>query len=326
MRLVILLVVVHTSLSSFSQTESSIHQLEHLILRSYHIKKEHSLVGIKGKTGGEGLVYYRKLNTDTWIATNNGKSLDPKVADVQAVAVVNDSIFLAGTWKNGMFRTENSGDTWQPIISFPSNDIRSIKVINSNLIYAATTTKGILQSKDMGISWTAFSPDSLSKELSSWAIKIDPLDQSTLYALTFSNGIQKSSNQGENWTPILKHEGVRFYDLAISKKDINKLWAVGSNDSIGVIYTSKDRGTSWKLLTKTPKARFNLITITGNNEDVILAGSWDAGVFVYSNTNWTKVKEVPFDTISGIHADAKAVTFLTWGNGLYKMKNLWIDN
>ena len=285
-------------------------------------------MGIKGETPGTGLVYAKKSDEKDWKATNDGKALNPEVTDVQAVVIVNDSIFLAGTWKNGLYRTRDAGNSWDKLDSFPASDIRAIRISESHPehIFAATVSHGIMRSTDLGSSWHPCSADSLRKRLASWSMEVDPTNPSRLYALTYSNGILKTTDQGKHWEPLLKHEGIMFYDMAISNKDPNKLWAVGANDSLGVIYTSDDQGKSWKMLAETPAGSFNQIELTGKWEDVLLVGSWNNGAFIHTHLGWSKLAAITFETISGMHANSAKISIFTWGNGLYEIENVWMDS
>jgi len=311
-----------------AQPDSIEQHLQNLVIRRYTVQTELSLVGIKGKTPGAGLVYSKKSNEKVWRVTNEGKALSPEVTDVQAVAIVNDSIFLAGTWKNGFFRTQDAGASWYKLDSFPASDIRAIRISRSNheLIYASTVSHGIMKSTDLGNSWHPYSADSLSKRLASWSMEVDPENASTPYTLTYANGILRTYDQGKNWEPILKHEGIMFYDLAISNRDPNKLWAVGANDSIGVIYTSDDQGKSWTMLSEIPEGSFNQVALTGNREEVLLVGSWNNGAFIHTHQGWSKLAAIAFETISGIYAHSDKISFFTWGNGVYEIGNAWMNS
>jgi hypothetical protein len=328
MKLGLVTVLMFIALVSFSQSDTLVPQLPNQIIRSSTVTSLGALVGLKGKEKGAGLVYYRSPESLTWEQTNRGKALAKEVEDVQAVAIIDENNFLAGTWKNGLFSSINQGKSWKKVDNFPSKDVRSIQVSRSNpdLIYAATTTHGIVKSTDKGSSWTPCTADSLYKTLAAWSIEIDPSNDSIIYAMTFRNGIYKSTDQGHHWKSVLKQDGIMFYDLAMANNNRDRLCAVGSNDSLGVMYSSTNGGESWAMVTGVPNGALNQVAITGVNQDVFLVGSWDNGAHANTNGQWNKVTNVTFETISDIYAGSKEVIFFTWGNGIYKMKNDWMNS
>ncbi|MDX2359288.1 MAG: hypothetical protein QNK23_00685 [Crocinitomicaceae bacterium] len=315
------LVSVLFILLHFTPFAQIVPELPEVTIRSYTSQGNIALAGIKGEIG-EGLVYIQ-LDNQQWTACNDGDPLASNVEDVQAVAIITPTVFLAGTWKNGLFRTDDAGHSWRKIEDFPSNDIRSIRVNSENTIYAATTTNGILHSTDLGITWNQCAHDSLNEFLASWSLELDPNDANTLFALTFKNGIQKSSDGGKTWRTALLLEGLMFFDMARSPIS-NMLVAVGSNDSIGVIYTSVDQGETWLFQEDTPKALFNTVAITGKSYEVIFTGSWDQGAFICIENDWSHFDDIDFSVISDIHTNNTSVTFSSWGNGIYSFPNLFV--
>lgn len=210
------------------------HQLKGITIRSSVVEGNQGLLGTKGDEKGSGFVY--GLNKKgKWKVLNKGKALSPNVEDVQAVAMVTEVVCLAGTWKNGLFISGNKGKSWEKLSEFPSQDIRCIQVSRqSQLIYAATTDQGILKSFDNGYSWTVCTADSLIRSMAAWSIEIDPENDSIVYAMTFGGDVLRSKDQGCSWQSVLSHDGIMFYDLAISTVNSAKLWAAGANDSSGV--------------------------------------------------------------------------------------------
>ncbi len=310
----------------FNQSEIG-RQLQGNIIRSSHISNHGALIGLKGEKTGDGKVYYSNNNLKSWIPCNNGHSIAPEVEDVQAVLMVDDTTFLAGTWKNGLYLSLNAGKSWQKVGNFPSKDIRSFASSNSKkkTIYAATTTNGVLQSVDLGKTWTNCSDSSYYKQTSAWSLEIDQKNN-ILYALSFKNGVQQSFDKGKTWKNILTHKGMMIYDLVISKKDPHQIYAVGCNDSLGVIYRSKDKGENWELLTELPVGSLNQIELTGFSEKILVVGSWDKGAYVYSNGKWGHIEEVGTISVANIYASSGEVIIFSWGNGIYKIPNYWYKN
>ncbi len=294
------------------------HYLDSTTVRSSVFRKTNGLLGTKGAEVGSGFVYQWK--EDKWECLNEGKPLSLEVEDVQAVEIVNKTTYLAGTWKNGLFITKNAGETWQKLKDFPSNDIRCIQRANkTKLIYAATTDYGIMKSFDNGYTWEACIEDSTRVNLASWSIEIDPKNDSTIYAMTFGRKIKKSMDQGKTWNDVLVKEGVMFYDLYISKTNSKLLWVAGAREKGGILCHSSDGGKTWSEFSGTPEMNINeVLVIEPQNE--LFIGSWDQGVYKYSNEKWNFVDEVEHNVITDMLIDSNGkVTVFTWGNGIFHL-------
>lgn len=317
------LLFIATPLFSLGQANVVRQDIPNKIIRSYWMAEDGtSLIGIKGQNKGDGLVYLKTSKDEEWTATNNGEAIAPEVEDVQAVLALDDSTFFAGTWKHGLFITKNQGNTWEHVEAFPSKDVRSIQRNQNNILFAATTTHGIQTSEDMGRTWGSYSPDSLNTSFSSWKIALTEDDHNSLYALTFSSSIIRTQDHGNTWESVLAHEGIQFFDFASSHLFPNHLWAVGSNDSLGVIYSSADNGATWTL-TKTSPDLYNQIIVVGDDLPTLITGSWNNGVAMHSNDESTKVQEIEFPVVSGLHASPKELICFTWGNGIFSIPNIW---
>ncbi|MFT5821992.1 MAG: photosystem II stability/assembly factor-like uncharacterized protein [Crocinitomix sp.] len=320
MKLILTLCSFLTLFCAIGQNIEVNHQLKGLTIRSSVVKGNKGLLGTKGDEKGSGFVY--GLNKKgKWKILNKGKALNPEVEDVQAVALVTADIYLAGTWKNGLFISENKGQSWEKLSKFPSQDIRCIQVSqHSQLIYAATTDKGILKSVDNGYNWTVCTADSLVKSTSAWSIEIDPENDSIVYAMSFGGGVLKSTDQGCSWESILSQDGIMFYDLAISTVNSSKLWAAGANDTSGVFYFSYDQGEHWSITKNIPNITMNEVIVIEELEFVV-AGSWGQGCYLMRNDyTWTKMEAIAFDTITDFWIQNDSVLHVfTWGDGVYRI-------
>lgn len=295
------------------------HQLKGITIRSSIIQGEKGLLGTKGDKKGTGLVY--GLKNGVWTVLNQGEALSSEVEDVQTVAIVTENIYLAGTWKNGLFISENKGKSWKKHATFPSKDIRCIQVSQqSQLIYATTTEYGILKSVDNGENWIGCTQDTLIGNTSAWSIEIDPENDSIVYVTSFSGEILKSIDQGCSWSPSLKHDGIMFYDVAISTVNSDKLWAAGANDSTGVFYFSFNQGQHWLPMNNLPKIALNEVVVLEELELVVI-GSWNNGCYLMSNDyKWRKMDAIKFDAITDLWIQDNSILHVfTWGDGVYRI-------
>jgi photosystem II stability/assembly factor-like uncharacterized protein len=110
----------------------------------------------------------------------------------------NPNILLAGT-VTGLFRSMDSGDTWQRVVS-PTMplfiDSLAIDPKDPNIIYAGTTYRPF-KTTDGGANWRLINKG-LIDDSDVFAIDIDPRNASHIYASACS-GIYESFDKGEKW-------------------------------------------------------------------------------------------------------------------------------
>jgi photosystem II stability/assembly factor-like uncharacterized protein len=116
-------------------------------------------------------------------------------------------MIYAGTWKCGLFISDDDGKSWKKDINFHSGDVRSIKagIQTPLLVYASTSAFGVVKSIDGGKTWKrneALLVDSTFQF--AWSIEVDPKDDSIVYAQTIDKGVWRSIDQGETWSQLLK--------------------------------------------------------------------------------------------------------------------------
>ncbi len=121
-------------------------------------------------------------------------------------------IFAADRTESGVFRSINSGATWQSVL--PQAEDEGIWVgvspLTPGLVYATFSDGGLFKSVDGGDNWT-FVRAGRGK------IVFDPVSASTLYFLSSTEGVLKSSDNGQTWIPANNGLPVKnAIDLAIN--------------------------------------------------------------------------------------------------------------
>lgn len=283
--------------------------------------------GLKGDKLGSAQVFKSEDAGKTWFALNDGKPISPYASDIQAISIANDATnsIYAGTWKDGLFKSTDNGETWNRVLKMPSSDIRSIKtgIQTPLLIYASTSSFGVIKSTDGGETWIRNQPKTIEKTFKfAWSIELDEKNDSIIFAQTFTKGIWKSADQGNSWKQVLDTKGKVCWDMKISKKS-KSIWVASSKsgDSISSVYHSENYGETWKEINDTPQIGVNQINvIESNNEKIIFIGSWLNGVFVLENEKWKKIEQVDFKVISEIVLNDTELLIGSWGNGIYNVK------
>jgi hypothetical protein len=176
--------------------------------------------------------------------------LGPEAPAIQAIAVSpnfdEDGLVLAGTESDGLFRSADSGQTWEPVQGFPEPSVTSLAfgagagspTSAGSLLAVAGTAAGVAVSRDGGHSWTIDAPEIGP------ILALEVVGGSVL-AGTVGAGVMRWSLDEGGWQPANQGlAGRATVDLAVSTAyGTVPLIAVASLDA-GVML-SHDAGASW---------------------------------------------------------------------------------
>lgn len=153
------------------------------------------------------------------------------------------SYMYAGTYKNGLFKSDDSGTTWKRL----GNELQSISVFDievdyndSQKLYIATEN-GFYYSIDGGDSWKL--SNSGIKEPWLLSVEVDPVNPKIIYVGSSGSGVFKTENGGESWKAVNK--GLTNLDilmLRINPKNSNVLYAATYG---GGVFKTIDGGSNW---------------------------------------------------------------------------------
>jgi len=156
--------------------------------------------------------------------TRMGSASTGRVTTI-AIHPVSPSTIYVGARGSGVWKTTNSGTSWNPITdNLPSLTIAAIAIdpINNDKVYVATP-EGIFRSDNAGSSWTTvFSGSLMPIGNDGGALIIHPREPNILY-LTTANGVLRSSNSGASWSLVLG--GGAGSSLVMDRVSPNKLFA-----------------------------------------------------------------------------------------------------
>lgn len=223
------------------------------------------------------------------ISLENFKSIKPRsigpagmsgrVTSIDALHTNPDLIYL-GTASGGVWKTENSGSTWQPV--FDEQPILNIGAVciqqsNPSVVWVGTGEGnprnslniggGIYKTLDGGKSWKMLG---LEKTKNIHRIIIDPTNPNTVYAAAIGNpysehperGVYKTTDGGDTWNLILHtNDTTGCGDLIMDPSNPNKLiagmwqhrrtpYSFKSGGSGSGLYITVDGGKNWKKLSK----------------------------------------------------------------------------
>lgn len=237
----------------------------------------HDIIYVGNTTGGVfktvngGNDWFPIFDDNPFLATSC-IVLDPDDPDIVYVGTGDHNISGYPSIGNGIYKSEDAGETWT-YIGLGEQSIVSRIIVdpdNTQTIYAATmglpfeksNDRGLYKSTDGGVTWQ----QSLFLSDSAGVIDVvmDPFDSQTLYAAGWNrirnafkslvkgpdSRIFKTTDGGANWTMLTN--GLPMVDnsrpgLAISKLTPGLVYAlfVGGDYNLYGIYKTSDYGTSW---------------------------------------------------------------------------------
>ena len=188
----------------------------------------------------------------------------------------NPDVLIVGT-NNGVFRSEDAGETWKQI----SQNIKNVESLgvdprNTDVIYAGTWYLPY-KTTDGGKSWRTIKTGMID-DSDVFAIDIDPSNPDHIIASACS-GIYDSRNAGENWRKVQGIPSQSRRTRAIMQHPSNPdLVFAGTTEGFWRSAKGGNDG-SW-MLTTSKQLEINSIAVHPKNPDVIFIGTNNYGVMV----------------------------------------------
>ena len=169
--------------------------------------------------------------------------------------MAHDFTMCVGTVGTGIWRSEDSGDTWGQVRGDLWGESRvyglTVHPHDPNVLYAGTDT-GIYRSQDGGKHFEQL--DSPMNTTHVWKIAVDPVDPNILFAGTRPAALFRSCDGGQTWTQLsveLADECPavripRVTSLVVDPNDHQVIWAGIEVDGVR---RSLDGGDTWEHIT-----------------------------------------------------------------------------
>jgi photosystem II stability/assembly factor-like uncharacterized protein len=177
--------------------------------------------------------------------------LGPEAPAVQCLAVspsfAEDGIVLAGTERYGLFRSDDAGQSWEPVSAFPEPSVTGLAVSAgaASRSIVAGTAAGVAVSRDGGETWSLEAPE-LGPILS--VVFVDDGTSEAILAGTIDAGVVRRAADRPSWSPA-NHGLAGRATVCLAAAAVpaaaagDALLAVASLDA-GVL-VSPDGGASW---------------------------------------------------------------------------------
>ena len=222
----------------------------------------------------------------------------------------NNTVLLAGTLGNGIFRYDNHGNQWENINqNLPNPYVTAIFTYSQDeetKVFAGTTDgKVYLSQNNKNLDWTqTILQENNTLQGNNTAISAllgDEENPQKIWAATSGNGVwewQTNDNGEKNWTPI--KEGLTNLNVtALAFRELNsqsQLFAGTEGDGIFVYSTeTSENGESQSNWTpfNAGLTNLNITVLITDVKGQLFAGTNGGGVFYYSdNTNqWQEINQ-----------------------------------
>lgn len=237
-------------------------------------------------------------------------------ASIQAMTSDGKDTVYAGSFGQGVFRSDDRGKVWTPA----NNGLTDLFVLSLALgpdraLYAGTFSGGVFRSRDQGNSWQAINTGLKRLEIKSVLISPD-----AIYAGT-GNGVYRLAPHEDRWSvvtegleEILVHALVQLSDGTL----------VAGTSGKGIL-RFKHQGSGWARVRHGLRDHEGLVenfirVLALDREQGVYAGTFDGGVFRSGDggETWRPIsRALPNDSIRGILSTDRGL-YVATGRGVFK--------
>lgn len=153
------------------------------------------------------------------------------------------NIVYAATYRHGLHRSTDAGDTWAELDPGPGDYLFFAMAVDPNHpddVYVGTYYNGILKSTDAGQSWASASNGLGSAPIRSLLVYNPSPSATVLYAGGWGDGVFRSTDGGDNWE-LLSLDG-------LANKDVSALEYSLLPDGTFVLFAGTYGGSIFRML------------------------------------------------------------------------------
>ena len=241
---------------------------------------------LAGYTGSIGVIYK---------TTNGGSSFQVyNISSMLNSIQMTDASTGYCTGLNTIYKTINSGVTWNSLGIFNSSNATKVTFLNNNTGYISCANGDICKTVNGGINWTVI--NTVASRLNN----IYFIDANTGIASGNDGLVLRTTNAGENWHSVFS--GIQDHFLVAAFIDVQKYFAAGQN---GILYKTENGGLNWN-----------------KQNSGLTFGEINSGDFVNQNTGYFfAAGEMIKTTDQGLHWSVTAIDSAAGMSGGYISNN-----
>jgi photosystem II stability/assembly factor-like uncharacterized protein len=278
---------------------------------------------------------WRNVFADQAVSTFGDVAIAPSNPDVVYVGTGEQNNRQSSSWGNGVYRSDDGGETWQhmglvetrhigKVVVHPTDpDIAYVAALGN--LWSGNEERGVFRTRDGGRTWDrVLHVDEFTGAVD---LVMNPNDPGILYAATYQrlrrtwgfngggpgSGIYRSVDGGETWQELTN--GIPAGDkgrigLAISQSDPRVLNALIEHADEGRegTYRSEDGGTTWRRVNSlNPRPMYySEIFIDPSEADRVYVLGTSAYISENGGQSFSEIAERPTYDV-GVHADHHAL-------------------
>lgn len=208
-------------------------------------------VSFRSSVATEGGVFRSINSAEDWEARQfirQEKKKQITIGDANVIALAFDpqepARMVIGTNEDGMFQTENAGESWAPL-SLQNGSFSEIDVHpKQSQTLIASNSNMILRSEDSGQTWSTIYTETTQTPIVD--VKFDALTPSRLFALTQNGAFLVSTDNGINWE-VVSRVNVNVVEMVLHPRDSGIIFIQSEKD--GILKTT-DQGLVWSNVSK----------------------------------------------------------------------------
>ncbi len=148
---------------------------------------------------------------------------------------------FAGTVSNGLYVTEDAGETWNNVLTKVYVQDVALDSVSRCVVYVLTQGQ-LLKTTDCAKSWTVtYNETRPNTALTS--VESDPLQPEIVYLTSSDGDVLKSLDRGTTWTAIYRLSNTSISDLVIDRWDSNLIYVATKDNGV---FRSMNKGVSWE--------------------------------------------------------------------------------
>ena len=267
---------------------------------------------------GGGVIGVSNDGGRTWARRDHGL----EDFSVRAIAIdPHDADFVVVGGLTGVYRSTDSGRTWQQISQQQNVESLAIDPRDHDRIYVGTWRQGI-RTEDGGATWKLIN-NGMVLDTDMFGITINPDNPDDVWVST-CGWVYNSANRGNNWTRYRDgFNNRRIHDVQIDPCDRDRVYA----GSVAGLYRTDDHGKSWYVVSDEGLV-INSIALDSQRPHRIIVGVEGDGVYVSQDDGKTFARScegLRNLTITSIAADPQtpshiyaSVVFGGMSSGIYE--------
>jgi hypothetical protein len=242
------------------------------------------------------------------------QQIDNGLTDHHVSAILmdpNDSrVALAGTWFSGVFRTTNSGLSWNVVSPYPTCSFVAVK----GEVFAGTSN-GVLVSNDFGQTWTSVvTTSSPVRVLASFG------DSGTIYAGLDNGQIMSTTDSGASWVSGYQFTSATIWSIAVNTATPTTVYVVAWTGSYTVqdLWASTDGGISFSRVSSAPVDVQYVATDPSNAQVLYAMGDFSSSKSTDGGASFTGLQlnvDVRQVVVDPLNSD---IIFVASDQGVYK--------